>query len=262
MEDLGLFGPGSMAWRIHGDPSSLIGGLRALLLQALNPLAMAVMAQSSNFAADPWGRLQRTSDYVMTTTFGSSRVASAQGARIRALHSRITGLDPMSGRTIRANDPKLLTWVHNVEVDSFLAAYRSYGGRPTHAECDRYVAEMVTGAELAGLSPDDVPHDLATLRDYLAAATNLQATPEARRGLKFVLNPPLPPLARPLWAIPATAAVAILPARARRLYRIPWLPLASSAVRPSTFALCRAMNILLPGPPILREARERAAAAA
>jgi len=198
----------------------------------------------------------------MTTTFGSSRVASAQGARIRALHSRITGLDPMSGRTIRANDPKLLTWVHNVEVDSFLAAYRSYGGRPTHAECDRYVAEMVTGAELAGLSPDDVPHDLATLRDYLAAATNLQATPEARRGLKFVLNPPLPPLARPLWAIPATAAVAILPARARRLYRIPWLPLASSAVRPSTFALCRAMNILLPGPPILREARERAAAAA
>lgn len=122
-------------------------------------------------------------------------------------------------------------------------------------------AEMVTAAELVGLSPHDVPHDLAALRDYLGAA-NLQATPEARRGLKFVLNPPLPPLARPLWAIPATAAVAILPARARRLYRIAWLPLASSVVRPSTFALCRAMNILLPGPPILREARERAAAAA
>lgn len=261
MEDLGLFGPTSMAWRIHGDPSSLIGGLRALMLQALNPLAMAVVAQSSNFAADPWGRLQRTSDYVMTTTFGTSRLAHAQGARIRALHSRITGLDPKSGRTIQANDPELLTWVHNVEVDSFLAGYRGYGRRLSRAECDRYVAEMVTGAELVGLSPDDVPHDLASLSDYLAA-TKLEATPEARRGLKFVLNPPLPPLARPLWAIPATAAVAILPARARRLYRIPWLPLTSSAVRPSAFALCRAMNLLLPGPPILREARERAAAAA
>jgi len=117
---------------------------------------------------------------------------------------------------------------------------------------------MVTVAELVVLSPHDVPHDLSALRDYLAAA-NLQAAPEARRGLKFVLNPPLPHPERPLWAIPA---VAILPARARRLYRIPWLPLTSSAVRPSTFGLCEAMNILLPRPPILREARGRAAAAA
>jgi uncharacterized protein (DUF2236 family) len=199
----------------------------------------------------------------MTTTFGSSRAAQAQGARIRALHAHIRGVDPVSGHVIRADDPELLAWVHNVEVDSFLAAYRRYGGRLSRTESDRYVAEMVSAAELVGLARADVPHDLAGLRNYLGRATaRLQPTPEAKRGFKVVMSPPLPPLVRPLWAIPATAAVAILPARARRLYGIPWLPLTGAAVRPTTFALCRAMNVLLPGPPILRDARERAASAA
>ena len=119
MEDLGLFGR-TMAWRIHGDPSSLIGGLRALLLQTVNPCAMAVVAQSSNLASDPWGRLQGSSDYVTTRTIGRAGWR-AQGARIRALHSRITGLDPLADAPSRADEPELLTWVHNAEVDSFLA---------------------------------------------------------------------------------------------------------------------------------------------
>ena len=47
--DDGLFGPDSVAWRVHGELSTLIGGLRALMLQTLHPLAMAGVADHSAF---------------------------------------------------------------------------------------------------------------------------------------------------------------------------------------------------------------------
>ncbi|MGH2699683.1 MAG: oxygenase MpaB family protein [Actinomycetota bacterium] len=258
MEDVGLFGPGSMVWRVHSDPASLIGGLRGLLVQALHPVAMAAVSQHSDYREDPWGRLNRTSEYLTITTFGDTRRAHAAAARLRSIHRRISGTDPVTGRSYRADDPNLLLWVHNVEVHSFLAGFRAYGGRVTPADADRYVTEMVRHAELVGLSADDVPRSYAEVDSYLANYEGLALTPAAREGMSYVLNPPMPLALRPLWSIPAVASIAILPEDVRDLYGIPWFRPATPLVRASTTALLQTVKLLLPPPPPVREALERA----
>ncbi|CAN5682019.1 oxygenase MpaB family protein [soil metagenome] len=259
MEDVGLFGPESMVWRVHSDPASLIGGLRGLLIQALNPVAMAAVSQHSNYRDDPWGRLNRTSEYLTITTFGDTRRADEAGARLRSIHRRISGTDPVTGRSYRADDPDLLLWVHSVEVHSFLAGYTAYGGRVTPAQADQYVTEMIRHAELVGLSADDVPHTYAEVDEYVTSSAGLALTPAAREGMRYVLSPPMPVALRPLWSIPAVAAVAILPKRIRDLYGIPWLAPATPVVRASTTAVLKTLKALFPPPPAVREALERAA---
>lgn len=259
MADAGLFGPDSVTWRIHGDPSMIVGGLRSLLVQSLNPRAMAGVDQHSDFRVDPWGRLRRTSEYVAATTFGDTARAEEAGAAVRAVHVRVRGTDPHTGLPYSAGDHDLLAWVHNVEVHSFLVAYRRYGGRLSEQDADRYVGEMVRAAELVGLTADEVPGDLAGLRATLRAAP-LEVSDAARRGMRFILAPPMPAYARPLYLIPVAAAVSLLPREVRRLYGLPWFPPADPAVRVTTFGLLRALNVALPGPLALREARARLAA--
>jgi uncharacterized protein (DUF2236 family) len=260
--DFGLFGPGSVTWRIHGDPCSLIGGLRALLIQALNPRAMAAVDQHSDYRSDPWGRLRRTSEYLSATTFGDTATARSWAARIRGIHRRVSGIDPVTGRSYRADDPELLLWVHVVEVDSFLAAYRRYAGPVSDADADRYVCEMVRSAELVGLHADDVPHLYSEVVEYMSSATGLAVSEATKNGMKYVLSPPMPLWARPLWAIPTTAAVAILPDRVRELYGLKYWPPADPIVRLYVFGLLRAMNVAVPPPPRVREAFARVRSAA
>ena len=258
MDDLGLFGPDSVVWRVHADPASLIGGLRALLVQALNPVTMAAVAEHSRYRDDPWGRLMRTSEYLTVTTFGDTRSAHEAAARLRAIHRRISGVDRVTGRRYRADDPDLLLWVHNVEVHSFLAAYRAYGGPLTAAEVDRYVAEMVAHAELVGLASEDVPRNYAEVDEYLNGFSGLALTPDAREGMGYVLSPPMPLALKPLWTIPALAAVAILPDRVRALYGMPWFAPAAPLVRAATVVLLKSLKALFPPPPSVREALGRA----
>ncbi|MGH2752425.1 MAG: oxygenase MpaB family protein [Actinomycetota bacterium] len=258
MEDLGLFGPGSMVWRIHSDPASLLGGLRGLLVQALHPVAMAAVSQHSNYRDDPWGRLMRTSEYLTITTFGDTRRAREAASRLRAIHRRISGVDPVTGRSYRADDPDLLLWVHNVEVHSMIAGYRAYGGSLSFADADCYVREMVGHAELVGLSAPDVPRSYSEVHDYVTGYEGLALTPAALEGMRYVLSPPMPLPLRPLWTIPAAAAVAILPDEVRALYGIPWFAPAGSLVRTSTAALLKALKSLWPPPPPVREALARA----
>src|ERR1700712_4402889 len=81
--DGGLFGPDSVTWRVHADPTYAVAGLRGLLLQALHPLAMAAVEQNGGFEADPWGRLTRTSPYIATHHLwyrGRGAAGSGQGA--------------------------------------------------------------------------------------------------------------------------------------------------------------------------------------
>ncbi|MFN2489067.1 MAG: oxygenase MpaB family protein [Actinomycetota bacterium] len=256
--DFGLFGPDTVTWRIHQDPSMLIGGLRALLIQALNPLAMAAVDQHSDFRGDPWGRLRRTSEFVTTSIFGDTPSALAAGRRVRAIHRRVSGVDPITGRAYRADDPELLLWVHSVEVHSFLTAYRRYGGRLSDDDADLYVSEMVRAAELVGLHPQDVPRTLVELRSYLRGITNLCVTPAAREGLRLLLNPPGPLPGRLAWTVPATAVVSILPRRVRDLYGLPWFEPAEPVVRLGVATLCRTLRILFPPPEPVRRALARA----
>jgi uncharacterized protein (DUF2236 family) len=257
MTDSGVFGPDSVAWRLHADPVMLVGGLRALLVQALEPRAMAAVDQHSLFREDPWGRLERTTSFVMKTTYGDTAAAEAAAARVRSVHTRIHGIDPVTGRSYRGNEPELLLWIHAVEVDSFLLAYRTYAGHLSRADGDRYVAEMGRVAEMVELPSSMVPRSEGDLRDYLRSVRGLQVTPAARDGLRVILFPPMHLAYRPLWAIPTTAAVAILPRYARRMYRLPWLPGAGLPLRAGVYALSRALNAVKPLPPVVREAQER-----
>jgi uncharacterized protein (DUF2236 family) len=257
MTDAGIFGPDSVAWRIHADPAMLVGGLRALLVQGLEPRAMAAVDQHSRFREDPWGRLERTTHFVLTTTYGDTAAAEEAAALVRRVHEHVRGVDPVTGEAYSGNDPDLLLWIHAVEVESFVIAYRTYAGRLSNADADRYVREMARVAEMVELPPSMTPRSMGELRDYLDSVRGLRVTPAARDGLRVIMFPPMSLRYRPLWAIPTTAAVAILPGYARRMYGIPWLPLAGLPVRTAVFALSRVLNMVGRTPPALRDARAR-----
>jgi uncharacterized protein (DUF2236 family) len=258
----GMFAPDSVTWRVHADPSMLIGGMRALLVQALHPLTMAGVEQHSNYRADPWGRLQRTVEYVMTTTYGTETEARQAGQIVQAIHKRVRGTDPVTGKTYSAEDPDLLVWVHAVEVHSFLIAYRRYGSGPCpDADADRYLAEQVDAATLVGLDRGLVPASVADLHDYFESVDDeLRPSPYSRDAAKVVRNPPLPlPLAfaKPIAWIPGAAAAGLMPRRLRAMHGIPWVPPADAAVRVAATALTRAMGLVLPDPPHVRAAKAR-----
>jgi uncharacterized protein (DUF2236 family) len=228
----GLFGPQSVTWRIHGDPAMLLAGFRALLLQAVHPLAMAGFDANSRFRDDPWGRLQRTGEWIGTVTYGTRDEAEAAGARLRALHARLRpGVEPETGRPYRVDDPDLLRWVHCTEVESFLSTYRRSGGPLAPGEADRYVDEMRESARLVGLDPATVPSDEAGLQEYYRQVRpDLRVTYVARRNALWGFAPPMPwwvqlaTPARPSWAVLVGTATALLPRWARRLYGLPGLP--------------------------------------
>jgi uncharacterized protein (DUF2236 family) len=209
-----------------------VGGLRALLLQSLHPLAMSAVDAHSGYRGDPWGRLQRTAAFIAVTTFGPTTDAEAAVQRVHAVHNRVQGTSS-DGRPYRANDPHLLAWVHVAEVDSFLRCYQRYGAQPlTAPERDAYVTDTARVASALGVV--DPPTTEAELADRLAGyRPELRGTPEARSAARFMLmTPPLPLLARPPYAVLAATAVALLPAWARWPLRLPYLPLAeATAVR-------------------------------
>jgi len=228
---------------VHADSAMFVGGLRALLLQSLHPLAMAGVAAHSGYRGDPWGRLQRTSYFLAVTTFGVEADALAAIDRVRRVHERVRGTAP-DGRPYAAGDPHLLRWVHVAEVDSFLATYQRYGSRPLDAaERDGYVADTARIARALGVL--DPPESEAELAEALAAfRPELRGTREARAAARFVLlRPPLPTVVRPAYAALASAAVASLPAWARWPLRLPYLPLTEAALaRPAGAAIVRTLR--------------------
>jgi uncharacterized protein (DUF2236 family) len=234
---LGFFGPDSISWRIHSDPSFSVGGLRALLLQALHPVAMDGVARfSGGFREEPWPRLIRTATYVDTLTFGTRTEAGEAVERVRSIHRRLGSTEETTGRTYRVDDPDLLLWVHCCEVDSLLTVARRAGVALTDDDADRYVAEQVTAAGLIGIAAADVPSSVAELDAYFEAMRpSLAVTPAARDAYRLIVLPPMPTWVRyltpaqPAWGGLATLAVALLPQWARRMYSWPGLGLTDAA---------------------------------
>ncbi len=272
--DAGLFGPGTLTWRLHADPVFMVSGLRALLLQALHPVAAFGVAEHSSFREDVWGRFTRTAEYVAVTTFGSTTEALTMGSRVQALHSTMGGVEPSSGRAYRVDDPDLLAWVHNCLVDSTLAVAQRAGTELSDEDADRYVEEQVRAAALVGLDGDDVPHDRAGLDAYFTTVhPQLRATAVAREEASYVLAPPMRgryAAALPAWTSLAGLAFATLPGWARRLYSIPEVPGSAALHGAATTVALRSLRTGLRGVqavvPALREsphhrsARERLAA--
>jgi uncharacterized protein (DUF2236 family) len=225
------FPPGSAIRTVHADAAMFVGGLRALVLQALHPLAMAGVTAHSGFRGDPWGRLQRTSRFLAATTFGTVDVAEGAVARVRAVHRTVRGVTP-DGTPYRADDPHLLRWVHVAEVDSFLQAHLRFGAATLSPEqCDEYVAEA--GFVAAKLGVIEPPSTVAELHDDLEFfRPELRGTAAARDTARFLLvSPPIPLIARPAYALISTAAVSMLPGWARWMLHLPPpLPIADDVV--------------------------------
>ena len=265
--DQGLYGPDSVTWRVHADPSMALAGLRALLLQALHPLAMSGVAQHSDFRDDPWGRLFRTAEYVGVTTYGTTAQAERAGARVRGIHRRLAGIEPESGAAYRVDDQDLLRWVHCVEVESFLSTAVRCGLRLCAAEQDRYYAEQTVGAALVGMDPATVPASVAQMARYFRdVQPQLRLTAAGRDAARFVLWPPMPALvqlgtpARPAWVALAAAAFAMLPRWARRMYSLPGLPTTDLAATAAGLAFRSGLLVVpdaLRAGPHLKDARAR-----
>ncbi|MBR8743029.1 oxygenase MpaB family protein [Nocardiopsis sp. MG754419] len=219
--------PESVTWRVHLDRSLWIAGVRALMLQALHPIAVQGVWQRSDFRSDPTGRLLRTAHFVAVTTYGAPEEAEALGAHVRRIHGALGFTDPATGRRHRVDQHDLLVWVHCAEVSSYLETTLRAGLTLTPAERDRYLDEQSRTARYVGLSRDDVPRSVADLRRYLAAVRpSLRVTPEARDVVRFLLWPGVPerlswaaPL-KPLWFPIGALSYATLPGWARRAYGV------------------------------------------
>ncbi|WP_344061657.1 oxygenase MpaB family protein [Terrabacter lapilli] len=215
------FTPQDPVWRVHADASMFPAGITSLLLQMLHPMAMAGVAGHSGYKSDPWGRLQRTSHYLATTTFGTVEHAEEAIATVRSIHERVRGKDHL-GRPYRASDPHLLMWVHAAEIDSFLRGYQTFGDTPlTDEEADVYVRQAGIPAALLGVpSP---PQSVAELAEVLDSyRPELEATPAAAEAARFLLlDPPLPFYARPGYGTLASGGVSLLPGWAREMLGLP-----------------------------------------
>lgn len=260
--DFGLFGPGSVTWRLHKEPALLVGGLRALMVQALHPLAIAAVEDHSDYKADVWGRYARTSNYVVTTIFGTTRQAEALGNRVREVHRPIHGIDRVTGRPYAADDPVLLVWIHATLVESFLAAYRRFVGPLSAADGDLYVAEMVRQAMLVGLREDDVPDTEAGNHAFIESCRpDLLVTRGALEAVDTVLHPPLPLARRPFWWVAGQAAISLMPEDAADMLGIRRSRAAEAMVRPLIRSGSRLGRRRLRPPPVLLQARQRTEAA-
>jgi uncharacterized protein (DUF2236 family) len=257
--DDGFFGPASVTWRVNGDLSAPVAGLRSLLVQALHPLAMAGVDQHSDWRADPTGRLASTAAYLFTITYGDRESALAAAARVRRIHERVRGTDQVTGQPYAASDPDLLLWVHAALVDSVLAAADLFGAPLSAADRDGYVAEMTVAAELVGVPAGRAPCTVAGLADYLCAVRPVLAlTPAAAESTGHLLNlPGLDEDVAGLWGDIGDAAVASLPEWAACLYGlVPQDPVTGQR-RTEVRQVLGVLDALYLGEPGVLEARQR-----
>ncbi len=228
---------------VHADSCMFIGGLRALLFQSLHPLAMAGVATHSDYKADPWGRLQRTADFLAATTFGPATEAQRAVDMVKRVHTRVVGTAD-DGRPYSANDPHLLKWVHIAEIDSFLAAHAKFGEIELSPEQrDGYVLDMSRIASALGVI--DPPTSVAELEEQIAAyRPELRTSAPARDAARYLLlTPPLPIYQRPIYGLLGAAAVSLMPLWTRFPLRLPWLPVSERAVvRPAAQALTKTLR--------------------
>lgn len=224
--DPGLFGPDSVTWKVHGDfTSMMIGGVAALLLQMLHPLALSGVWDHSNFRADMLGRLRRTGQFISGTTYGTRKDADWLIDKVRAIHLQVVGTTP-DGRPYAASDPALLTWVHVVEVSCFLQAHLRYlNPRLSGEDQDRYYAEIALVAERLGAL--NVPKSRLEVAEYLEAMRpQLRCDERCLEVVRILLRAPAPSaMAKPFGVLMMQAGIDLLPDWASAmlgLHQRPW----------------------------------------
>jgi uncharacterized protein (DUF2236 family) len=252
MGDAGLFGPGSLTWRVNREGVLLLGGGRALLLQVAHPLVAAGVAQHSSYREDPWGRLLRTLDTVTTIVFGTTEQSREAAERLHRVHSRVTGTAD-DGTPYEANDPELLMWVHATLVDTSLLVYTNYVGELTRAERERYYEEQKRLGEAFGIPLERQPDDFAAFNRYfdeVVQGGTLQMTDSLRDVAAATLRPRLPFVARPAIEYVNLVTAALMPDWLREELGLPW-GRNRARMHAAQRAVIRRLVPLLPG--LLRE---------
>lgn len=243
--DPGLFGPGSMVWRVNGEIVVVLGAGRALLMQIAHPLVAAGVADHSDFEVDPFARLWRTIDTVLTVAFGDTGQATAAADRVTGIHGGVVGT--RDGRPYRALDPDLLLWVHATLVDTALVTYQRFVASLTPFERERYCLEMKRFAAAFGVPPEVVPTDLAAFDGYLQETlASLDVTAEARRLASGVLAPPVTPAWVPVRALFREATIGLLPERLRSGFGLTWTPARDRALAAAAWTARRTLPVLPP----------------
>ncbi len=224
----------SMTWKLHSEMVLLAGWGRAILLQLAHPLVAQGVAEHSGFLTERWGRLQRldrTMRTMLTLTFGTPDEAERAAQTINGIHDRVhgdlrerQGIFPEQTR-YTAHDPALLAWVHATLLDSFLLTYERFVAPLTPEERDRYCAESGAIETLLGIPGRSLPRSVGELRVYMHAKLTdgeIAVTDTARRLAREIVEPPLPLLARPLFALARLPTIGLLPPGIRRGYGLPW----------------------------------------
>lgn len=252
----GLFGPNSVTWRVHADVTGMmVGGIASLFLQMLHPRVLAGVWDHSNFRADMHGRLRRTARFIAVTTYGGREEAEAAIARVRRIHDQVRGVLP-DGTPYAASEPWLLAWVHVTETWCFLEGWRVYGEpRMSRADQDRYFAEMARIG--AALGADPVPRSRREAELLMARFRPELRVDGRTRWVRDLLlrTASQDPLTAAVQAVGNRAAIALLPAWARRMHGLASPPLARPLVQGATYAVAGAIRWAFAG-------REREAAAA
>lgn len=239
----GLFGPDSVAWRVHGDVTGmLVGGVSGLLLQMLHPAVLAGVWDHSNFRADMHGRLRRTARFIAVTTYGGREEAEAAIERVRRIHHQVSGA-LADGTPYRADDPELLAWVHVTEATSFLNGWRRYGEPGmSAADRDRYFAEMAEVGRRLGADP--LPRTEREAGALIRAMRPRLVVDDRTREVARILlsREGGDPAARPFRALVLQAGVDLLPGWARRMHGLSSPPPARPLVRTGTRSVAGAIR--------------------
>jgi uncharacterized protein (DUF2236 family) len=257
-DEPGLYLPGDAPWVVHADFSTLVGGVRALLMQALHPGSLTGVKQHSRYKQDPLGRLSGTIRWLTVTTFGSRAAVEGEASRVNRMHERVVGSYSTANsgeREYRASDKDLLLWVHVAFMDSFLRSHQNYSLKPIPGGADNYVSQWSHSVEPLGLS--DVPRSDDELKALLDRfLPELVVTDDTREVIAWLKRPPLPLPARPFYWLFFQAALASLPANYRELLGLRSLPL--SVTKPITTTILRIMRFAIgPDSPIEDAAIER-----
>ena len=253
MGDAGLFGPGSVTWRVNREGVLLVGGPAAAILQVAHPLVAAGVSDHSRYREDPWGRLYRTLDLTTKIVFGSTETAHAAARAIRMAHRRVKGVTREdagaypAGTPYDANDPELGLWVHATLVDTALEVYRRYVGTLTVAEQQRYYEEQKTLGEMVGVPRELQPQTLADFYAYyhgMLESDRIFVTDACRDVVEATMRPELPFIARPVVEAMNLATAGLLPARLREELGLAWGPHRARLLEASRLALSRLIPVL------------------
>ena len=244
-DDEGYFGPGSAAWAVHGGMPTLVAGIRALLMQTLHPGAMAGVHDWSRYQTDPLGRLSGTIQWLITVTFAATDQAREESTRVGRYHDRVVGsyLDARGEvRPYTAGDQELLSWVHVVFTETFLACHETWDSA-IPGGADAYVREWAVAGELVGVTAP--PRSRAELYDQLTAfEPELKGGPQVAEAVRFLRSPGLRPAMMPAYRILFAGAVASIPRKYRRMLGLRRSPL---PVIWATGVVLRAVRLVLGG---------------